>query len=170
METKKAQTTMVLMFLVLIIFGMLFIFLLSFSELGQEDYVEQYVGDLLLSVIRTDTGYTDEYCALIQDAMASAFTRSTYKCGMGTETCKEVAASRVRYYLDRFDMLKENFEYFLKVEPQGTTVFRDDENIPIVFEIGNYEVVQADEKFTAKQVIIQGFDIFEVTLYIAYKD
>jgi len=168
METKKAQTTMVLMFLVLIIFGMLFLFLLSFADtFNREDYVEQYVSDLLLSLVRTDTGYSDEFCKSVGNAMASVFMHPSYFCG--TENCEDIAISRVGYYLDRFDLLKQNFEYFLRVEPQ-TGVFRDENSIPIEFEIGDEAVVQADEKFTAKQIISQGMEIFEATLYIAYRD
>ena len=109
MQAKKAQTTMVLLFLVVLIFGMLFIFMLSFAEtVGQEEYTQNYLSSLLLSLVRTDTGYNDENCKLISDTIACSFISPTFDCednigGLGDkEECRHAAEDRLTYYLEKF--------------------------------------------------------------------
>jgi hypothetical protein len=180
---------MVLLFLVVVIFGMLFLFILSFAEvLSQGENTETYLNNLLLSVVRTDTGYTDDRCKLISDSIACAFQSPSYDCGgtssilthpdcnyngeedgdeegidcggancpLCTESCDDVARTRIAKYMGMFDLIKQNFDYLFYVKPQGF-VPRDSNNQIITFEIGNTDLRDAEEKTTASHVIYKGY-------------
>ena len=167
---KKAQTTIVLLFLVIMIFGILFVFMLSFVEtLSQEEYMETYLYNMLLSIVRTDTGYTDSNCKLVSDSLGCAFLQPTYYCGGGVVKCRDLATSKITYYIDKFETIKSNFKYFFQVVPQGFTP-RDEQNMPIKFEIGDTEVEDADVKIVATYTIYKTLGtssyIFKVRLYI----
>ena len=158
-KRQKAQTTIVLLVLVVIIFGMLILFLFSFTEtLGQEEYMPKHLNNLLISMVRTDTGYTGSNCKLIQDALGCTFLRPTDYCEGSTERCVDVAETRVTYYMDKFETIKESFRYFFKAEPSWWAKMGDE---TIVFEVGDPSVEDADEK------IIESYTVWlEYPLYL----
>jgi len=165
-KKQKAQTTMVLLFLVVIIFGMLMLFLFSFAEtLGQTEYVPKYINNLLISIVRTDTGYTGSNCKLISNALGCTFLQPTDYCEGSAERCADVARSRIEYYIDKFEIVKESFRYLFKVEPSWWAKIGDE---TIVFEVGDPTVEDADEKIVESHIIWLDYPMYlTATLSIA---
>ena len=121
--SMKAQTTMVLILLVILLFAGTAIFLLTFAKsVSQADYMNLYAHNLLLTLMRSDTGYTDPNCKLVSDALACAFFTPEYICGQNGPSCLTLANRTAADYIERFSMVKKSYAYLLTVEPQGFTV------------------------------------------------
>jgi len=119
-RNAKAQTTMFLIVLVIIIFAALFIFLLSIAQTSSnEEYMNIYTSSLLLSLSRADTGYLDSNCKTLGDLFLCIFApeRPDWRCGGSGPSCSELANLTVEGYMNRFDMLRENYRYLFIVEP-----------------------------------------------------
>jgi len=150
---KKAQTTIILMFMVVLIFGMLFVFLFSFAEsVSSQEHMEKYTYNLLLSLVRTDTGFTDDNCKTISDSIHCALLQPTVTCDQSTIKCQDLANDRITYYIDSFESIKQSYRYFFKVEPQGF-IPRDSQNNQIKIEIGDPTVEDADDKIQVSYTI-----------------
>jgi hypothetical protein len=112
---RKAQTNMILIVLLLIIFVATALFLLSLARtVSQEDYLDLYVNNLMLSLMKTDTGFSDSNCKLISDATACAFSPTTWPCGEGL-TCLDLANQSISEYMDAFEMISKNYRYLFIV-------------------------------------------------------
>jgi hypothetical protein len=127
----RGQTNMILIVILLIIFAALALFLLSLSRsVSQEDYMNMYVNNLLISIMKTDTGYSDSNCELISDATACALILSDWKCGDSGMTCLELTNKSLTEYISAFEMISKNYRYLLTVEPIGYV--RREENLRIL--------------------------------------
>ncbi len=157
----KAQTTMVLIFLVLLLFAGTAIFLLTFAKnINQTDYMNFYVHNLLLTLMRSDTGYGDPNCKLVSDALSCAFFSPDYVCGggyaagavgSGSPTCLQLANVTATSYIEMFGMVKKSYRYLLTVEPQGFTVLGQDGE-PFKISIGDNDVATGRQtKYTANE-------------------
>ncbi len=70
----KAQTSLMLIVVLILVFIGLAVFLLSFaSTLDQQDYFNLYTNNMIITVMRSDTGYHDSKCRLVSDAVSCAF-------------------------------------------------------------------------------------------------
>ncbi len=150
----RGQTTMVLIFLVLLLFAGTAIFLLTFAKnISQTDYMNFYVHNLLLTLMRSDTGYGDPNCKLVSDALSCAFFSPEYVCSGGAESlsCLELANSTATGYIERFSVVKKSYRYLLIVEPQGFTVLGLDGE-PFKISIGDTGVAAGRQtKYTANE-------------------
>lgn len=118
--SRKAQTTMILLVLIIIIFAGMAVFLLSLAgTVSQDKYLDLYATNFLISILRTDTGYTDSNCKLVSDLLACAFFTSEYHCGGTGPTCRELANSTIYQYTQEFEMIKKSFDYLFTVKPKG---------------------------------------------------
>ncbi len=112
----KAQTSIVLIVLLLIIFAALGIFLLSLARtVSQEDYMDLYANNLMLSIMKTDTGCSDSNCKLVSDTVACAFILSDWPCGDSGRTCLETANTSLSEYMSAFDLISRNYRYLFVV-------------------------------------------------------
>ena len=117
---RKAQTSMVLIVILLIVFAAAALILFNIvTNVSQEDYMDTYVNNLLLSIMKTDTGYTDSNCKLMSDTTACAFVLPDWRCGDSGMSCLEMADSRIGDYMDEFGMISENYRYLLMVTSYG---------------------------------------------------
>ncbi|MCK4497175.1 MAG: hypothetical protein KAU24_03210 [Candidatus Aenigmarchaeota archaeon] len=118
---KKAQTSMILLVIVIIIFAALGIFLFSLAQtVSPKDYMNMYTHNLLLSILRADTGSHDPECKYVSDLIScSFFMPSTYQCSGLDMTCQELAQSRIDYYMSKYADLQKSFRYLLTVNPKG---------------------------------------------------
>jgi hypothetical protein len=130
--SRKAQTSMILIVLLVIIFAALAVFLMSLANtVSQEDYMNLYANNLLLSVMKTDTGYSDSNCKFISDTVACAFILSDWPCGDSGMTCLEFANKSLSDYMDAFELISSNYRYlfvvtseFCTLEEEGCRVLR----------------------------------------------
>jgi hypothetical protein len=135
---KKAQTSMILLILIIIIFAALAIFLFSLAEtVSPKDYMNMYTHNLLLSILRADTGSHDPECKYVSDLIScSFFMPSTYQCSGLDMTCQELAESRIEYYMSKYANLQQSFRYLLTVTPRGFMA-RTPEGEALIIEFGD---------------------------------
>ena len=150
----KAQTSLILIVLLLVIMAGVAVFLLGFAQtVSQKDYFNLYTHNLLLSVMRTDTGFTDNNCKLVSDLISCTFFFTDWICGNSGRTCYEIANETVSDYISNFELIKKNFRYLFLVEPEGFTARGPN---PLVFEVGDKGLkTEKIEKFTANERILR---------------
>ena len=134
---RKAQTSMILIVLLIIIFAALGAILLSLARtVTQEDYMDLYVNNLMLSLMKTDTGYSDANCKLISDSVACAFILPDWRCGGSGMTCLELSNQSLSEYMDAFEIISRNYRYLFTVETRGfiaRTGFEQGEGMKLSF-------------------------------------
>ncbi|MFH1978233.1 MAG: hypothetical protein ABIJ92_02825 [Candidatus Aenigmatarchaeota archaeon] len=79
----RGQSSVVILFIIILIFGMMFLFLLTFTKSpGDSEYTQLYTTNLLLSIVNTETGDTPyQTCGTIKKLLTCATTNSNYQCG-----------------------------------------------------------------------------------------
>lgn len=117
-ESRKAQTSMILIVLLLVVFAALALFLLSMARtVSQDEYMDLYVNNLLTSIMRTDTGYGTSDCKLVSDTVACAFTTPSHLCG--GMNCLDFANQSLTEYTETFGDIAASYDYLFKVESYG---------------------------------------------------
>ncbi|RLJ09936.1 MAG: hypothetical protein DRP15_01835 [Candidatus Aenigmatarchaeota archaeon] len=120
MKRHKAQTSAILIILVIVIFIGVAVTLLQLAKtVSKEEYINLYTGNLLRSVLKTDTGHTQPECRKVSDLLACAFFTPTYRCSPEEPPCLELANETITNYMSKFDMIRKNFNYLFKVESEG---------------------------------------------------
>jgi hypothetical protein len=174
----KAQSSMIMIILVLLVFAGVAMFLLSFAQqISQEDYMDLYVSNMWLTISRSDTGYRDANCRLVSDALACAYYLGNPRCGGTGPTCLEVANSTLSYYLERFSETKKNLRYFLKFESytrnQSTFELEPEislleSGIPLRLRLGDESLEdERARKWAVSESIIRGEHILRAQLVVA---
>ena len=111
------QTSMILIVLIIIVFMAIGIFLLISSiKPVNDDYYNLYAHNLLLSVLRRNTGYSG-YCDTISSTVSCAYMTSYRTCG-GVE-CRNLSYEIVPALIER--VIKPTFDYCMMVEPENGT-------------------------------------------------
>lgn len=121
-KRAKGQTTVVLIFLVLIIFAGVIVLLLSLAtDVGSQEYMNLYTHNTLLSVLRADTGFLSPNCRQISDTLACYFGAygAENMCGSG-QTCEQIANNRITEYLGTFEAVRQNYRYVFIVKSGST--------------------------------------------------
>jgi len=135
-QRMKAQSSMLLIIIVIMIFVGLAVFLLGLaSTVGGNEFTALYVNNLLLSVMRTDTGYTDSRCKLVSDLVFCAYFTPEWQCGPGVPNCLELANNTISNYMAIFGNATKNMKYLFTVTP--AFVVRDPSGEPISLDIGD---------------------------------
>jgi hypothetical protein len=168
MRRSKAQTTIVMLVIVIMVFGGIVTFLLTLAgTVSQREYMNLYVHNMLLTTLRTDTGYLDSNCRTVSDTITCAFLNPGWVCeGSGT-TCKGLAQSLLAGYADRFDTIRKNYLYLFTVEPEGFSVRDPDTGDLMKIEVGNLDPSARVEALTANERIVKEGNIFKAQLRIA---
>lgn len=118
----KGQANIVMMILVLFMVAAVFIFLLQLLQKPPQSELDNlYVHNMLLSIMRTDTGYEEEYCRTVSDAVSCAFVEPYLKCG-GQIDCKTVAERRIGDLINKYSESKQNRIFYIEVTPVGKVV------------------------------------------------
>ena len=172
----KGQTTMVLIVLVVIVFGGLVLFLFSLAGgLNRSEYMNIYTHNLLLSVMRTDTGQLNSDCKLVSDAIMSAFAPSgKTMCGASGLSYQVMAESRISEYLGKFDTLQRYRYLFLAKSGSSDWVPISSAGNPLEIRIvGNESDINLDtekkEKLVANERIQKGSYVISVQLFLVKK-
>lgn len=151
---QKAQTSMILIIIVIVIFGGLVVFLLGFAKtISQTEYMNLYTHNLLLTIMRIDTGYTDANCKLVSDTISCTFFAPEWRCGGDGPSCLSLANETMSNHISQFELIQKSFRYLLKVTPEGFVV-RLPTGEPFEIEIGDKGLdTERIEKFTASERI-----------------
>ncbi|RLI96665.1 MAG: hypothetical protein DRO99_04075 [Candidatus Aenigmatarchaeota archaeon] len=140
-DERKGQTSVILILFIIVIFGGLAVFLLTFAKtFGQPEYMNLYTHNLLLSVMRTDTGYTDSRCRLVSDTMSCAFFESDWRCGGNGPRCRSLINTTITGYISEFELIQKSYRYLLIAKPEylsGGEVINPVTNQPLRIKIGD---------------------------------
>jgi hypothetical protein len=135
-QRMKAQSSMLLIVIVIMIFVGLAVFLLGLaSTVAGNEFTALYVNNLLLSVMRTDTGYTDSKCKLVSDLVFCAYFTPEWQCGPGVPNCLDLANNTITNYMAIFGDATKSMKYLFTVTP--AFVVRDPSGEPISLDIGD---------------------------------
>ncbi|MBN2101890.1 MAG: hypothetical protein JW716_03400 [Candidatus Aenigmarchaeota archaeon] len=111
----KGQMSMMVFALGVVFFIMLGIFLFTSNIKSKDtDYVNMYVHNLLLSTMRTSTGYGHP-CISVSDTISCAYLTPNRLCG--TEKCSDIVQRVTESIIER--AIKPNYGYFIIVEPEN---------------------------------------------------
>ena len=170
----KAQTTMIFIVVIMVIFVVMGIFLLSLAKtVSQSEYINIYAHNLLSSILRTDTGLTEPSCKTVADLLACSFLTPSFVCENG-KSCNVLAEEKINGYMTEFSLIKESFSYLLTVEPEGFVALPNGGD-PYTIMIGDETLEDSKtEKVTANERIqrILGGNpyILNIHLIMAVKD
>ncbi len=114
----KAQTSALLIMIVLIIFGSIAVFVVTISRnIDFDEYTNLYTSNLLIAMMRTDTGYTNPECKTVADLLICSYFTPEFRCG--EYTCTGLAESTIQDYMSEFELVRKNYRYLFSVKPQG---------------------------------------------------
>lgn len=148
MRKKSGQTSMILIVLIIIIFMAIGIFLLISSIKPEyEDYHNLYVHNLLLSVLRRNTGYGGD-CDTISSTIACASQTDYRKCG--NTNCRNLSSEIVPDLIR--SVIKPTFDYCMIIEPENWTVMGGDR---IVYGSRCDVVLGKGQRWTANEKILR---------------
>ena len=141
----KGQSSMIMIVIVLMMFVAIVVFLLQLaSTAGNQKYTVMYANNLLLSVMRTDTGHTDSRCKLVSDLVFCAYFTPEWECGTDGN-CLELANKTIKDYMTLFSNQTTSVKYLFSATP--TFVSRDPEGAPISLDIGDKALKKSRETF-----------------------
>lgn len=164
----RAQSGFVMVFLLILVIGFMVLFLVSISSVVKNtEYTQLYTTNFLLSILKSDTGFTDPNCKLVSDALYCSFTSSEYLCGSSGKTCGDVAKEAVDTYLD-YDtgIAKKSFRHLLIAEPESPW-YPVSGGIPIKFEVGDTSIQDLRSKKTVQNEILgSGSRLLNVRLFV----
>jgi hypothetical protein len=142
---------MILILLIIVMIAGMAIFLMNFaSTISQDEYMNLYAHNMLLSLMRSDTGYTEPDCKLVSDSISCAFFNANKPCG--DSACIDIANRSLSNHISTFSTVKKSYRYLLVVEPQG---FRaEHEGEPFTLMIGDESLLGSrGTKFAANEQI-----------------
>ncbi|MEE9323140.1 MAG: hypothetical protein V3U72_01215 [Candidatus Aenigmarchaeota archaeon] len=161
MNSKSGQTSMILIVLVIIIFMAIGIFLLISSIKPEyDDYHNLYAHNLLLSLLRRNTGYGG-YCDTISSTISCAYMTSYRGCG-GTN-CRNLSGEIVPDLVR--SVIKPTFDYCMIIEPEINLAV--DETDRIIYGTRCDVVMAKGEKWTANEKILQHEANLNIQMIIA---
>ena len=160
---KKAQTSIVMILMVIVIFGGLAIFLLSLAgTITQEDYMNMYAHNMLLTLLRTDTGEGGD-CKYVSDVATCAVYGMS--CDSGTR-CYNIAEDNIEYYMEQLSRIKATYNWFIAIY--------NSEGIELL-SFGDQELInKKTKKWTASEIVYKRLgstdQSFSIRLILARKD
>lgn len=164
-SASKGQTSAILIVLIILIFMGLAVFLI-FSSMGDthDEYQNLYVHNLLLSVLRRNTGYGG-YCETVSSTISCAYMTPQRSCG--GEPCRNLSMEIVPSLVDR--VIKQNYDYCMVVEPESNlNRSMTEESAGISY--GNCESVRRKgERWVANEKILQHDADLNIRMFVARK-
>src|SRR3989338_556469 len=154
-QDTRLKGQSMLLTIVLVIFILIggFAFLAStIKPERNEEYNKVFTTNLLVSVLATDTGYTDfpDKCRTFGDILLCAHDTPSFKCG--SETCGS-AVSCVDLYMSKA-IQSRTFDYYLKY---GTK------------ELGSKKLVGKEGTSQQNTRLTKGSSVIDVALYLGEK-
>lgn len=146
---------MILLILVVMMFAAMVVFLFSLAQtVSPKSYMNMYTHNLLLSILRSDTGSHDPECKYMSDVVSCAFFRpSTYQCAGLDKTCREIAESKIEYYMSKYAETHGNLRYVLTVTSRGFLA-RTEEGEIFALEFGDKDLKKDKvQKWAANELI-----------------
>lgn len=148
---RYGQANIVMMVLVLMMVFAMFFFLLQLLQKPPESALDNlYVHNMLLSIMRTDTGYNESNCKTVSDAIACYFFEPQYNCD-GRIPCKVVAESRIQELLHEYGNVRKNRRFYFEVEAERKVISHF--GVVPEMKIGDPSVEDNPQKITANEKV-----------------
>jgi hypothetical protein len=130
---RRGQSSIIILLVVIMLFVGVVVFLLNLAgTVNREEFTNLYVNNLLLSVMRTDTGYTDSNCKLVSDLVFCAYFTPEWECG--GKSCLRLANETMQEYMAIFGNETKSMRYLFTATPEFAA-FSSGE--PISLDIGD---------------------------------
>jgi hypothetical protein len=156
----KAQTSIVMIVIILFLFIGLgaFLFLTGIKNYVPNEYNNLYAHNLLLSVMRKDSGYSAP-CRTVSEILVCAHSTPEKRCG--GMRCKDLSDQVVPNLIG--NTIKPNFDYLLIVEPDlweiygGYRLIYGNPNLERSRQLwqANEKVLAYDTNLNIKMIIVQ---------------
>lgn len=157
---KKGQMSMLVFVLGVVFFIMLGIFLFTSGiKSSDTDYTNMYVHNLLLSAMRTSTGYPNP-CISVSDTLSCAYLTPDRICG--SMKCSEIVEEVTKKAIE--SSLKQNYDYYLVVEPENWDIVGGS-----VISMGNEEAAKKRPRFVANEKVLAFGSNLRIKLTISGK-
>jgi hypothetical protein len=135
-RNKIGQSSMLMVVIVIMMFVGVAVLLLGItSTVSGNDLTSLYVNNMVLSMMRTDTGYTDSKCKLVSDLVFCAYFTPEWQCGPGVPNCLGLANETISRYMAIIGNQTKSMKYLFTVTPAFMT--RDVSGEPISLDIGD---------------------------------
>lgn len=132
----RAQSSMVLIMIILAMFAGIVIILLGLaSTISNEEFTSLYANNLLLSVMRTDAGFQDARCKTVSDLVFCAYFTPEWRCGDSSLPCLETANETIARYMNVFGNETKSLKYLFIIKP--AFVSRTEEGDIITLDMGD---------------------------------
>ncbi len=158
--TRKGQTSMIVIVLMIIIMMGMGVFLL-FSSIREPatEFNNYYAHNLLISVLRTHTGYGPP-CTTVSETVSSAYLHPGTTCQgkPKTEVLEEIIPSLMG------SVLRGSLEYYMVIEPESWDVSGGRR-----LEFGREWVDSAKNRWVANEKVLQYGSNLRVKLVISEK-
>jgi hypothetical protein len=150
-----------IVFVVLIMIALGVFFLVSSVKPTISEYENLYVHNLILTVLRTDTGYRSP-CTTISETMSSVALTPGRNCGgkINTEILDESVPLLIENILG--DKYLTKYDYYIKVEPENYEVAGG-----ISKSYGNQALETRQKKWVANEKILQYQSNLRIMLILA---
>lgn len=178
MKKLIGQTSMIMIVLVIIIIVGFSVFLLSIARnVPSSEYTDLYANNLLLSLMRSDTGYTDSRCKLVSDTLSCAFFESDWNCGGRGPRCLDLINETVKQHIGSFSLVQKSYDYLFIARPEylsGGDVINPVTGEPLRIKVGDPSIEERKSKKIVASEQIQKFTalgpmVITAQLYLSEK-
>ncbi len=157
---RKGQTSMILMVFVILIMMTLGVLFLTYTiESPSSEYENLFVHNLLLSVLRKDTGYRSP-CSTISETIGSVVMTQGMNCGGKTNV--EVLDETIKPAIETILQDKPKYDYFIRIRPENYDIAGG-----MTRSYGNPELLDREMKWVANEKILQYESNIRVMLVLA---
>ncbi|MBI2675950.1 MAG: hypothetical protein HYX24_05800 [Candidatus Aenigmarchaeota archaeon] len=119
-NASRGQTNMIIAVVAIAVFVSVAVFLFSALKAPpNSEYINVYSHNLLISVLRADTGYLDSACKTVEDAITCVYTEPiTYLCDSSIG-CRKLAEDKIAEYMSKNTFLGRKYRYLFNVGLEG---------------------------------------------------
>jgi len=148
---SKGQSSALLLLIVIMIFAGMIVFLFQLTEtVTSSKYTNMFINNLLITMMRTDTGLTEPKCKRVSDLVFCAYFDPGWRCG--DMDCFSFAEQTMDHYISMFS--EENLRYLLIVETPGF-IARSQSGEPVRLEIGDSKLKEEKGKTFSEPLTLQ---------------
>ena len=167
MNKFRGQTTLVLIVLIIIIFVAIGLFLLiSAFKTEETEYYNLYAHNLLVSVMRAETGYKSP-CETVSDTLYCTLTRLGKQCKLEKDEtikkeCREVADEVTPQLIRKILATKPSLDYYMIIQPEDPEHLGGE-----TITYGNPDIKNMRRTWTANERVLRYQTNLQIQIIIA---
>jgi len=167
MNKIRGQASLIMIVLIIIIFIIIGLFLLVSSFTTEEtEYYNIYAHDLLVSVMRTKTGYQNP-CETVSDTIYCSMTRVDRQCRYSEDesirkSCRAVADEVAPGLISKVLATKPNLDYYMTIQAEDPEHLGGE-----TISYGNPDVAGRGKTWTANERVLRYQTNLQIQLILA---